>query len=107
MRKIATVPPPVIGETVRVMIYECEDGGGTYLFLYDKLHDGPCRSDSWYERRKDAEEFCTEQFGIAPDKWQRIDDPRPGCQHDWIVPTKVKRNENGLPLWGQFVPAED
>ncbi len=106
MRKIAMVPAPKLGGTVRAMIYELE-GGGTYIFLYNEPQDGPCTFDSWCEGRGGAEEYCAEQLGIGPDDWQLIDDPLPGCQHDWIAPVRVKHDTQGKPLWGQFEPADD
>ena len=107
MRKIAEVPEPNRVEIVRAMIYDAQDGSGTYLFLYNALQDGPCTFDYWYETRSEAEEHCAEQFGIGPSDWQLIDDPRPGCQHDWIAPVRVKRDTKGNPLWGEFEPLND
>ncbi|MGD0897932.1 MAG: hypothetical protein ABR915_08845 [Thermoguttaceae bacterium] len=108
MRKIAEVRESNRGDVVRAMIYEAKDGTGTYLFLYDALHDGPCTFDYWYKTRSEAERHCTESFGIRPSDWQLIDDPWPGCQHDWIAPTRLKRDAQGNPLSGEgFEPAND
>ncbi len=90
MRQIARVVVPNREGIVRVMIYDY--GSGAYLFLYDTLSDGPCEWDHWFETRGPAESYCAEQFGIGAADWQSIDDPQPGCQHDWIEPVRKKRD---------------
>jgi hypothetical protein len=41
---------------------------------------------------------------LKADDWTVIDDPPAGAQHDWIRPTRVKRDAAGNQLWGQFEP---
>ncbi len=104
MRKIADVATPK-NEIVRVMIYD--DGTGVYLFLYDRRQDGPCCADHWFESVADAEAVCVDDFAIKANDWKNIPDPQPGCQHDWINPTRVKRDREGNNLWEQFERVND
>ncbi len=46
-------------------------------------------------------------YGIMAKDWTNIADPMPDCQHDWINPTRVKRDADGNKLWGQFEPANE
>ena len=99
MRKVATIPNPTDGIR-RVMTYTTD--GGAYLFLYTALEDGPCQFDEWYDSLALAEQEVDARFGLKPDGWTVIDDPPPGAQHDWIRPTRVKRDAAGNKLWGHF-----
>jgi hypothetical protein len=99
MRKIATLKRAVNG-IQRVMLHAADDG--TYLFLYNRLEDGPCEFDEWYESPGDVERAAAERFEVEPTDWTTIDDPLPGAQHDWIRPTRVKCDSAGEKLWGQF-----
>ena len=105
MRKVATLRSPA-NRVVRVMLYEADDG--TYLFLYTRVEDGPCEFDHWFESSADAEQAAAESFGVRPEDWTVIDDPVAGAQHDWIRPSRVKCDETGNKLWGQFesIPPE-
>ena len=101
MRKIATLATPVNGIR-RAMAYSTANG--TYLFLYTRLEDGPCDFDYWFESPADAEADAAQQFAVRPSDWTVIDEPPPGAQHDWIRPTRVRRDAAGNRLWGQFEP---
>ena len=103
MRQVAVVPEPA-GEVRRVMVYNAGNDG-VYLFLYRSLDDGPGFADYWFESPADAVECAEREYGIRPGDWHSVPDPRPGCQHDWIAPIRVKRGPDGQPLWGQFEPA--
>ncbi len=85
---------------LRLMLYT--EPGGTYVFHYECQEDGPCTFDSWFESPQEAEEYCLEEFAVEVIDWTEIPDPEPGCQHDWISPTRVKRDDDGNPLWGHF-----
>jgi biofilm protein TabA len=98
MRKIATVKQA--GDAVRVMLYA--SGSGVYLFLYESQEDGPCTADYWFESAELAEQSALEDYGVATSDWQTIPDPLDGCQHDWIAPTRVRRDATGQPMWGHF-----
>lgn len=101
MRKTASIKQPK-DDAKRVMLYV--SGEGVYLFLYTTEYDGPSTGDYWFETVGQAEQSCADDYSIAPTDWQTIPDPLPGCQHDWIQPTRVKRDSDGKPLHGQFEP---
>lgn len=82
------------------MLYECADG--VYVFGYDCLQDAASISDYLQDTIKDAEEFCNDEYNIDSRDWILIADPLDNCQHDFIMPTKVKGKENGNPEWGHF-----
>jgi len=86
----------------RLMIYVCDEG--TYLFLYENKDDGPCIADELYHSPEAAQKSAAERFDIGADDWTTISDPAPEAQHDWIRPTRVKRDDSGTPLRGQFEP---
>ena len=81
MRRTANVSRPGSGFR-RVMIYDPEDGGGVFLFLFRRLDDSPCEADHWYESVTDAERDAEDGFGIRADDWRTIPDPVPGRPHD-------------------------
>jgi len=87
------------------MLYD--NGRGVSVFLYDCDEDAPCASDHWYESLEEAIAMCSEHYGIDASEWQLIPDPLPGCQHDWIQPTRIKCDAKGNKLWGQFEPVSD
>jgi hypothetical protein len=101
MRKVATISQAVDGIR-RVMVYATD--GGAYLFLYTCLDDGPCAFDEFYESLAAAEQDASGRFHLTEQDWAQIDDPLPGAQHDWIRPTRVKRDHAGNRLSGQFEP---
>jgi len=88
-------------DTIRkVMLYECSDG--VYVFGYDCLQDTSSISDYLQDTVEDAEDFCKDEYNIDSSNWIVIADPLENCQHDFIMPTKVKGKENGNPVWGHF-----
>ena len=100
MRKIATVQQPK-DKIKRVMIcFDKEDG--YYLFLYDTLADGPCCADELYETLAVADRECAERYGITAGHWIVISDNPKGCLADWIIPTRIKRDIHGDPVFGQL-----
>ena len=99
MRKIATLNVPK-GDVRRLMIYAFD--ASAYVFGFSSLEDGPSDWDQWYETAEAAEQSAREQFGVQASDWTVIDDPLPDAQHDWIHPTRVKRDAHGNKLWGQF-----
>lgn len=78
----------------KVMLYECPDG--VYVFGYDCVQDTSSISDYLYETLEDAEDFCKEEYNIHGN-WIPIADPLNNCQHDFIMPTRVKTSEDGNP----------
>jgi len=103
MRKVVRLSNPT-DEARRLMI--CESGDGTFLFLYKTDEDGPCYADFWFESSEEAESFCVTEYGVQATEWEQIPNAKPGCQHDWIAPTRAKRDQQGKKLWGSFEPAE-
>lgn len=98
MRKVAFTSGQA---TVRkVMIYESSEG--VFVFSYDCLEDSVSIFDFLHDTLDDAEDFCKAQFNLVSDDWILISDPLPTCQHDFILPTRVKGQENGNPEWGCF-----
>jgi hypothetical protein len=89
MRKIANTNTPN-SDICRLMIYENKEG--VCVFLYKTEADGPCDYDEWYENLSEAEQSCRNNFNVDLTDWKIIDDPLPGCQHDWIKPTKVRHD---------------
>lgn len=88
-------------DTIRkVMLYECSDG--VFVFGYDCLQDTSSISDYLQDTVEDAEDFCKDEYNIDSSNWIVIADPLENCQHDFIMPTKVKGKENGNPEWGHF-----
>ncbi len=82
------------------MLYECSDG--VYIFGYDCLQDTSSISDHLQDTVEDAEDFCKEEYNIGSSNWILIADPLKDCQHDFIMPTKIKGKENNNPEWGHF-----
>ena len=100
MRKIATIRK-VGSNAVRIMLYDSRRSG-VYLFVYESQEDGPCTEDYWFDSGELAEKSALEVYGVSTPDWQKIPEPSDGCQHDWIAPTRVRRDNAGKPIWGQF-----
>lgn len=84
----------------KVILYECTDG--VYIFGYDCLQDTASIWDFLQGTVKNAEDFCKDEYNIDSNDWILIADPLDNCQHDFILPTRVKVKENGNPEWGHF-----
>ena len=102
MRKWAALRPDcrsVDGTSFRkIMLYPCAEG--VYVFLYDTDDAVFCTTDEFCESEEEALERWEEE--IDPDGWHVIDDPLPGCQHDSILPIRVKGRDQGAPQWGEY-----
>jgi hypothetical protein len=103
MRKIATVANDP--RVKRVML--CASEYGCYVFLYDRIDDGPGFADYLQDSIADAEEICAENYGITAGDWTEITDTHEGCQDDWIASVRVFGRESGNPQWGRFERFED
>ena len=103
MRKIATVTNDP--QVKRVML--CNSEFGCYVFLYDRMDDGPGFADYLQDSTVVAEEMCAEDYGIKAEDWTEIPDTHEGCQDDWIDPVRVVGRAAGNPQWGQFERLED
>lgn len=64
MRKYCILKEPV-DEIKKVMIYEMKDG--VFVFLYNTDEDAACFADYWFATLKEAEEECSESYGIGQD----------------------------------------
>ena len=73
---------------------------GTDVFLYDSDDAVFCTADEFYETEDDALEIWAD--AIDPTGWHIIDDPLPDCQHDSILPIRVKGRDKGTPQWGEY-----
>lgn len=66
-----------------------------YLFLYSDPDADHCSSDLYYT---DLEDLYDEwNNAIDSSGWIDVDDPLPGCQHDAILPVRVKGIDAGKP----------
>ncbi len=84
----------------KVMLYDCSDG--VYIFGYDCLQDTASISNNLHDTVEDAEDFCRGEYNLDSNNWILIADPLDNCQHDFILPTRIKGKENGNPEWGHF-----
>lgn len=100
MRKIAFVTSPDKENIKKVMIYESNNG--IYLFGYDTVFDYSSLFDEWYENLESAEMCCMEEYNVKSEDWILISDPQEFCQHDLIMPIRVKGRERGMPQWGNY-----
>lgn len=96
MRKWAYISQE--SEYKKVMIYSSDEG--VYVFLYNSPDAVFCSSDEYYENEEEA--LADWEDKIGPDGWHTSDDPLPGCQHDSILPIRVKGRDLGKPLWGRY-----
>ena len=92
MRKIAFVVSRE-DDIQKLMLYRTIDG--VYLFCYDTWQDAPSTKDYLFDTVSDAEEFAEENYNV--DDWILIGDAMDGCQHDIIIPTKIKLREYNDP----------
>jgi hypothetical protein len=99
MRKVTFID--LTDATKKLMIYESSDG--VYLFGYDCLQDSSSAWDNWYETVEEADDYCKMIYNVDKDDWIAISEPLENCQHDFIVPTKVKGKDQGKPEWGHFL----
>lgn len=104
MRKISSLKNPILG-CVRCILYSGTDG--VYVFPCATDEDGSATGDYWFESIEDAEEFCKDEYGISGADWKDVADPLPGCQHDWLMPVRVKGRDEGHPDWRTFERLED
>lgn len=104
MRKISSLKTPISG-CVRCIMYSSTDG--VYVFPCATEEDGSATGDYWFNSIEEAEEFCKDEYGICNTDWTEVPDPLPGCQHDWLMPVRVKEREKGSPDWRMLERLED
>ena len=102
MRKWADLKPGCRAEygfqPRRIMLHPT--GEGTYVYVFDAAEALFSKADAFYESEEEALEEWEEW--ISPEGWHIIDDPLPGCQHDCILPIRVKGRDEGTPRWGEY-----
>lgn len=88
----------------KIMMHEIRKQG---VFVYMYLSPDAVMSsyDSYHPHLKDALEDWQDK--IDERGWIKIDDPLPYCQHDCILPIRVKGREIGNPQWGKFEILKD
>ncbi|MBO7071631.1 MAG: hypothetical protein J6W09_10115 [Bacteroidales bacterium] len=103
MRQWANIKPDSGTPFAKIMLYPCAEG--TYVFLYDSPDAVFCTADEFYPEENEALETWGDE--IDAEGWHFIDDPLPGCQHDAILPIRVKGRDKGEPQWGRFEILKD
>ena len=101
MRKTANLKPNTLfgGQTFhKIMVYE--EAEGVWVFLYDSKDALFCAEDLFYEDLESALEEWEDK--IDAEGWHEIPDPLPDCQHDCILPVRVKGRDKGAPEWGHY-----
>lgn len=98
MRKLIYTDLP--DETKKLMIFESLDG--VYLFGFDCLQDSSSAWDNWFETVEEADEYCEISYNLDKDDWIQISEPLENCQHDFVLPTRVKGQDQGKPEWGHL-----
>ena len=99
MRKLALLKSDETNAE-RVMLYQLETGE-TYASLYKSPNDDFAYADEWYESLLDAEESYQHRID---GEWIVIADPLPFCQHDAILPIRIKGRdkEPPQPQWEEY-----
>ena len=101
MRKYAYLKEPLCGGSgvvYKIMLYQTDEG--LYLYGYRSPDAVLCSSDCLYDS---LEDLYDEWNGLIDEKgWIEIGDPLPGCQHDALIPIRVKGRDIGKPEWGQY-----
>lgn len=86
MRWTADLTTPIAG-VVRMMLYEGE--AAVWLFHYDRAADAPSARAERFEDVESARISASERFGVAPERWVWIPDPRVGDRDDLIAPRRA------------------
>ena len=76
-----------------------------YVYLYTSLDAVISSFDGWYQDEEDALEVW--QSEIDERGWILIDDPLPYCQHDALLPIRVKGRNTNTPQWGKYEIYQD
>ena len=107
MRKYAWLREPrITAENIsvcRIMLYESEEG--VYLFMYSSPDAVFCEADRCYSSPEDV--YAEWSSLIDERGWTGIGDPLPFCQHDALIPVRVKGRDTGKPEWGKYEALQD
>jgi len=98
MRKIAF--NELDDDTKKLMIFESSEG--VFLFGYNCIQDDSSIWDSWFRTIDEVEKYCLSNYNIKPTDWIEISNTIDNCQHDFIIPTRIKGLEQGKPNLNQF-----
>ena len=101
MRKWSHLKPDTRfgGQTFqKILVYE--NAEGVWVFLYDTTDALFCVEDLFYEDLESALEEWEDK--IDAEGWHEIPDPLPDCQHDCILPVRVKGRDKGASEWGHY-----
>lgn len=82
----------------KVMIHQAKDG--VFVYLYTSIDAVFCSSDHYYQDVADAREAWDLELDARG--WIQIEDPLPECQHDSVLPIRVKGRNTGHPQWDQL-----
>ena len=87
----------------KIMLYG--SGNGYCLFEYSAPDAVMCSSDRYYDSLEDLYDDWNDL--IDEKGWITTDDPLPYCQHDALIPVRVKGRDTGQPEWGKFEMFQD
>lgn len=73
---------------------------GVFVYLYTSLDAVQASFDNWYPDEASALEDW--QSEIDERGWILMDDPMPYCQHDALLPIRVKGRNHNCPQWGEL-----
>lgn len=76
-----------------------------YVYLYTSFDAVISSFDNWYPDKESA--LKDWQSEIDERGWILIDDPMPYCQHDALLPIRVKGRNTNTPQWGKFEIYQD
>ena len=104
MRKLAYLKKPFQcnkeDSVYKIMVYQ-NKRGGVFLFYYCDIDAVQASFDAYCF---DDLEGVLEDWNDEIDErgWINIDDPLPDCQHDALIPIRVKGRNIGKPEWGKL-----
>ncbi|MCH5196803.1 MAG: hypothetical protein J1F28_08810 [Oscillospiraceae bacterium] len=75
------------------------------MYLYTSLNAVFSSFDNWYEDEESALEEW--QSKIDERGWIMLDDPLPYCQHDALLPIRIKGRDTNTPQWGRYEIYQD
>lgn len=82
----------------KITIHEHKDY--VLLYQYCSLDAILCSFASWYPDVESVYEDWNSEIDVRG--WIDIEDPLPNCQHDAVLPIRVKGRNEGKPEWGKF-----
>lgn len=83
----------------KIMVHETAREG-VYVYQYLSREADFSAFDAHYQTLEDALEDWEGE--LDQHGWFLIGDPLPNCQHDCILPVRVKGRPEGTPQWGHY-----